>query len=185
MDHAYWGREFDQVAIRQAIDEVGIKAELVEDQDKLIEMTVSRLTRGKVIGWFQGRSEYGPRALGNRSILADPRDAGMKDLVNEKIKFREPFRPFAPSVLREDVGDGFDLDSDSPYMLMVAKVIPERQKPMSSAEEAGRRWAAIIGSMARRDRAFPTPIGERNNFDYSHRFPVTLTESTYWLGVEP
>ena len=142
MDHAYWGRDFDQVAIREAIDAVGIKYELVENQDKLIEMTVSRLTSGKVIGWFQGRSEYGPRALGNRSILADPRDAGMKDRVNEKIKFREPFRPFAPSVPVEHSTEYFDLmeperQMTARFMLLVVPVNEDKQSVIPAVSHLG------------------------------------------------
>jgi len=108
----------------------------------LIEMTVSRLTRGKVIGWFQGRSEYGPRALGNRSILADPRDAAMKDLVNEKIKFREPFRPFAPSVLVESCSDYFDLaeperQMTARFMLLVVPVKENQRSVIPAVSHMG------------------------------------------------
>ena len=88
------------------------------------------------MGWFQGRMEFGPRALGNRSILGDPRAPSMQKTLNLKVKYRESFRPFAPSVLREDVADWFDIDSDSPYMLMVADVASDRQRTMTVEEEA-------------------------------------------------
>ena len=85
-------------------------------------MTAKELTKEKTVGWFQGRMEFGPRALGGRSILADPRSEKMQKELNLKIKFRESFRPFAPSVLREDVYEWFELDNDSPYMLLVSEV---------------------------------------------------------------
>ena len=92
---------------------------------KLTGETASALADGKAIGWMQGRMEFGPRALGNRSILGDPRSPKMQSLLNLKVKYRESFRPFAPSVLREDVADWFELDCDSPYMLLVADVAQE------------------------------------------------------------
>ncbi|MGE5302693.1 MAG: carbamoyltransferase [Alphaproteobacteria bacterium] len=109
MEHAYWGEEHGPDEIETFLKQNGIRYERLENEDKLIERVVDRLQEGKVIGWSQGRFEWGPRALGHRSILADPRRAEMKDLVNVKIKFREPFRPFAPSVLAERVEDYFAL----------------------------------------------------------------------------
>ena len=88
----------------------------------MLDATAKALADGKAVGWFQGRMEFGPRALGNRSILGDPRSPTMQKNLNLKVKYRESFRPFAPSVLREDVADWFDLDVDSPYMLLVAPV---------------------------------------------------------------
>ena len=93
---------------------------------RLIAATADALAREEVVGWFQGRMEFGPRALGARSILGDPRSPSTQKVLNLKVKFRESFRPFAPSVLREDVADWFDLDVDSPYMLLVADVRPDR-----------------------------------------------------------
>ena len=87
----------------------------------MIRKTSESLLKGDAIGWFQGRMEFGPRALGGRSILADPRSSEMQKNLNLKVKFRESFRPFAPSILRDEVGNWFDINSDSPYMLMVAK----------------------------------------------------------------
>ena len=109
MEHAYWGEEHSASDTEGFLKENNIPYERLEDDEKLIGRVVDNLTRGKVIGWHQGRFEWGPRALGNRSILADPRRADMKDIVNVKIKFREPFRPFAPSVLEERAGDYFAL----------------------------------------------------------------------------
>ena len=105
------------------------------DEEKLLELTAEELSKGKAVGWFQGRMEFGPRALGGRSILADPRSEKMQKELNLKIKFRESFRPFAPSVLREDVSEWFDLDYDSPYMLLVSEVKKEKQIRISAKDE--------------------------------------------------
>jgi carbamoyltransferase len=102
MDHAYWGKEYGDGDVREALERRGIRWSFFDDEAKLLDATVEDLAAGKVIGWSQGRFEWGPRALGNRSILADPRRAEMKDIVNTKIKFREPYRPFAPSVLASE-----------------------------------------------------------------------------------
>jgi carbamoyltransferase len=109
MEHAYWGEEHSPGDIETFLKENGIRYERLDSEEKVIERVVDGLQAGKVIGWFQGRFEWGPRALGHRSILADPRRADMKDIVNVKIKFREPFRPFAPSVLAERTEDYFVL----------------------------------------------------------------------------
>jgi carbamoyltransferase len=109
MEHAYWGKAYSSEAIRKFLIEGGIAHEMIEDEDKLLNRAAQMLLAGKVIGWFQGAFEWGPRALGDRSILADPRRADMKDIVNLKIKFREPYRPFAPSVLAERAEEYFDL----------------------------------------------------------------------------
>ena len=93
------------------------------------------LADGKALGWFQGRMEFGPRALGGRSIIGDPRSPTMQKLLNLKVKYRESFRPFAPSVLREDVADWFEINNDSPYMLLVADVVEHRRRNMSEAEQ--------------------------------------------------
>ena len=136
MQGAYLGPEFDQDAIRHALDAAGARYETLRD-DALINATVSALTAGKAVGWFQGRMEFGPRALGNRSILADARSPTMQKTLNRWVKQRESFRPFAPSVLRSDVSDWFELDCDSPYMLLVAGVKPERRR--YEAETQGAR----------------------------------------------
>jgi carbamoyltransferase len=127
MEHAYWGRAYSDGEIASFLDESGIPFRRFDNDAKLLEQVVDRLTNGKVVGWYQGRFEWGPRALGNRSILADPRRAEMKDIVNAKIKFREPYRPFAPSVLASSAECFFDLQNASShhparYMLYVVPV---------------------------------------------------------------
>jgi carbamoyltransferase len=109
MDHAYWGRQYGASEISSFLNENKIPYRLVENEDQMLDQVVERLMGGKVIGWYQGRFEWGPRALGNRSIIADPRNPEMKDIVNAKIKFREPYRPFAPSVLAEKAENYFEL----------------------------------------------------------------------------
>ena len=103
-------------------------------QDQIIELTAKDLADGKAVGWFSGRMEFGPRALGNRSILADPRSESMQKLLNLKVKYRESFRPFAPSILREDLSDWFEMDTDSPYMLLVANVVKSQRKAITKEE---------------------------------------------------
>ena len=124
MSHAYWGPEYSAVEIKQAVESASLVFEELPD-NLLFERIVGLLREGKVIGWYQGRSEWGPRALGNRSILADPTNPNMKDIINAKIKRRESFRPFAPSVLAEKVKDYFEQDVKSPFMMHVVKFKPE------------------------------------------------------------
>jgi carbamoyltransferase len=119
--HAYLGPGFPDDEIKSYLDGRGARYEALP-REELLRRTAERLAAGRVVGWFQGRMEFGPRALGGRSILADPRDPKMRDTLNMKIKFREGFRPFAPSVLADKCGEWFDLDCDSPYMLLVAPV---------------------------------------------------------------
>ena len=96
-------------------------------EDDLIDRTVDQIADGKIVGWFQGRMEFGPRALGNRSILADPRRKDMKDILNSRIKYREPFRPFCPSILAEKIGEYFETDYPSPFMVTAYKIKPEQR----------------------------------------------------------
>jgi carbamoyltransferase len=119
--HAYLGPSFSDAEIARYLDEAGAKYETLPERE-LLQRTARLLADQNVVGWFQGRMEFGPRALGGRSILADARDAGMRDTLNMKIKFREGFRPFAPSVLADRAAEWFDIDCDSPYMLLVAQV---------------------------------------------------------------
>ena len=109
MEHAYWGAEYSPGEIEKFLKENNIHYQRLDDDEELMDRVVDRLQAGKVIGWFEGRFEWGPRALGHRSILADPRRADIKDILNVKIKFREPFRPFAPSVLAEKAEEYFVL----------------------------------------------------------------------------
>jgi carbamoyltransferase len=127
LDHAYWGQEYSRDVIEAFLRRNNIAYQRFDDEEKLIHQVVESLETGHVVGWFQGRFEWGPRALGNRSILADPRRGDMKDIVNTKIKFREPFRPFAPSVLVEKAAEYFDLPEPARhyparYMLYVMDV---------------------------------------------------------------
>jgi len=123
MDHAFLGPEFDAAACRTALASANLEFEELTD-DAVMTRTVKALSDGKIVGWFQGRLEFGPRALGNRSILADPRRAEMKDVLNARIKHREPFRPFAPSILEEATGDYFEDSYPSPFMLLAYDVKP-------------------------------------------------------------
>ena len=134
MRGALLGPAFDEAAIRAELESAGANFETLTDAE-LIATTAAALDAGETVGWFQGRMEFGPRALGNRSILADPRCAEMQRTLNLKVKFRESFRPFAPSVLRDEVAAWFELDRDSPYMLLVADVRPERRRRLSAAQE--------------------------------------------------
>lgn len=135
MTHAYWGPSFADAEIATLLDErrAAIAAEhctmrRVDDETDLIDTTARAIADGSVVGWFQGRMEWGPRALGNRSILGDPRRADMKDILNLKIKRRESFRPFAPSILRDKVVDWFERDDDVPFMLQVFPIRAERRQ---------------------------------------------------------
>lgn len=125
MQGAYLGPSYGQADIERRLDMVGARYEVLADGE-LLKACVGTLIEGKALGWFQGRMEFGPRALGARSILGDARSPQMQSLLNQKIKYRESFRPFAPSVLREDVSDWFELECDSPYMLFVADVAKGR-----------------------------------------------------------
>ncbi len=135
MAGSYLGPDFSQDEIEERLGALGAKFETL-DEAAFISRTAEALDAGKAVGWFSGRMEFGPRALGARSILGDPRNPQMQKTLNLRIKYRESFRPFAPSVLREDVGDYFELDSDSPYMLLVADVQEKRRKKMTEAEQA-------------------------------------------------
>lgn len=139
MEHCYWGPEFDEQAVRSAIGERltpsngddgrrdGFEIRTAASEAELVEETAAAIDAGEVVGWFQGRSEWAPRALGNRSILADPRRDDMRDLLNLKIKRRESFRPFAPSILEERVGAWFTLEHPDPFMIKVYPIRPEQR----------------------------------------------------------
>jgi carbamoyltransferase len=135
MKGSYLGPTYEQADIEKRLASVGARFTVVDDAG-VIEETAQALVAGQAVGWHQGRMEFGPRALGGRSILGDPRSPTMQKALNLKVKFRESFRPFAPSVLRERVSDWFEIDCDSPYMLLVANVKPEHCRPMSAEEQA-------------------------------------------------
>jgi carbamoyltransferase len=123
-DHAYWGCESSDAECLAAIEKVALPAAHLEG-NALLDATVDRMLDGMVVGWFQGRMEFGARALGSRSLIADPRRTDMRDIINLRIKFREKFRPFAPSILEEEVGEWFEIDEPAPYM---EKVFPIRKE---------------------------------------------------------
>lgn len=134
MEHAYWGPSFTEADItavlraREAdLKRAGAHSAVINDDSLLCERAAAAVAAGRVVGWFQGRMEWGPRALGNRSIIGDPRRADMKDILNKKIKRRESFRPFAPSVLREKTGEWFETDADVPFMMQVFQIRPEKR----------------------------------------------------------
>jgi len=142
MEHAYWGKEYSENEIKVFLESNDISYEYISDDDRLFDRLVDDLVGGKVVGWFQGRFEWGPRALGNRSILADPRSEEMKDLVNVKIKFREPFRPFAPVILEENTQDFFygnNIAEQFParYMLFVLPLKESKAETINAVNHMG------------------------------------------------
>ena len=135
MAGSYLGPEFSQADIERRLEDAGATFKTLEPAE-MIKSTAQALADGKAVGWFQGRMEFGPRALGGRSFLGDARSPEMQKLLNLKVKYRESFRPFAPAVLRDDVADWFELDTESPYMLMVADVVEKRRRTMTDEEHA-------------------------------------------------
>ena len=134
MNGSYLGTEFNQEEIEKELKSIGANFETLEYND-LVNRTSDVLSYEKAVGWFQGRMEFGPRALGGRSILGDPRSDKMQKNLNLKVKYRESFRPFAPSVLSEDVSEWFDINVDSPYMLLVANINPKKKIEMTSEQK--------------------------------------------------
>jgi carbamoyltransferase len=143
--HAFWGPSFPTDEIRSYLEKHGAPYREYA-REELLSRTAGLIADQNVVGWFQGRMEFGPRALGNRSILADARNPENKDVVNLKIKFRESFRPFAPSILAERCSEYFELDCDSPYMLLVAQVRPDKREIPSVTHVDG---SARIQSVSR------------------------------------
>ena len=142
LEHAYWGKCYSEEDIRTFLEDNGISYTYFKDDGQLLTRVVDDIVSGKVVGWYQGRFEWGPRALGNRSILADPRSEEMKDLVNTKIKFREPFRPFAPVILEESVEDFFSVDNvvlqyPARYMLLVLPLNAKKANKIQAVNHMG------------------------------------------------
>ena len=135
MRGAYLGPAFSETEIENELKAIGAHYEKYLEND-LVVNCAKELAQGKILGWHQGRVEFGPRALGARSILGDPRNPKMQSVLNLKIKYRESFRPFAPAILREDLAQWFELDVDSPYMLLVAEVVPGKRIPMTASQES-------------------------------------------------
>ena len=138
IENVYVGPSYSDNQIKNFLDQNNIKYEIFDDNE-LVKKCAKLIAEGNVVGWYQGKMEWGPRALGNRSILADPRRKEMKDILNEKIKHRESFRPFAPSILEEHVSEYFDMNIPSPYMLMVAPVKkPDKIPAVTHVDGTGR-----------------------------------------------
>jgi carbamoyltransferase len=168
MHGAYLGPSFSPEEIERYLDSIGAVYRRL-DRAELLGTAAGLLAQEKIVGWFDGRMEFGPRALGNRSILGDPRSPRMQAQMNIKIKFREGFRPFAPSVLEDRVGEYFDLHAESPYMLLVAPVCPERQIPMSDQQK--NLWGIEQLNVVRSDIPAVTHI------DYSARVQTVSRET--------
>ncbi len=168
MQGAYLGPSFSQAEIERRLTACGARFTIRPDT-ALFDETAEALARGEAVGWFQGRMEFGPRALGARSILADPRNPQMQKTLNLKIKYRESFRPFAPSVLAEDVADYFDHDTASPYMLMVAELKRQRRREMTEADQ--RRFGIDKLNVIRSDLPAITHV------DYSARIQTVHEET--------
>ena len=184
MRHAYWGQDYDDGQIEAFLKEENVPYRVEIQEGKLLEYVATALQQGKVIGWFQGRFEWGPRALGNRSILADPRRSEMKDIVNLKVKFREPFRPFAPAVLAEKATEYFDLPKAAEelarFMLVIANVRPEKRKLIPAVTHVD---GTARPQMVHEDS---NPLFYRliRNFGVATSIPVLLNTS-YNLRGEP
>ena len=168
MKGSYLGPRFEQVDIEQRLTAAGAKFTTLA-ADETIRRTAEELAGGKAVGWFQDRMEFGPRSLGGRSILGDPRSPSMQKTLNLRVKYRESFRPFAPSVLREDVADWFELDGDSPYMLLVADVAADRRREMTAEESA--LWGIDKLNVPRSDIPAVTHV------DYSARIQTVHRET--------
>jgi carbamoyltransferase len=182
MEHAYWGPEFSEAECSAALAAAGLDAQLLDDDD-LFRQVAERIAAGDVVGWFQGRMEYGPRALGHRSIVADPRRADMKDILNARIKHREPFRPFAPSILAEATGEWFEQDYPSPYMVLVYRTRAEKRESIPAVnhvddtgrlqtvtEEASPRYHRLIREFARL-----TGVPILLNTSFNENEPIVMT----------
>jgi carbamoyltransferase len=169
MSGSYLGPSYSEQEIRARLTAEGARFEVVDDETTLLERTARALADVRAVGWFQGRMEFGPRALGNRSILADPRNPEMQKTLNLKVKYRESFRPFAPSVLAEDVQDWFELDQPSPYMLLVADVAKRHRIETNGAD----------GTLAGIDKlkALRSAVPAVTHVDYSARVQTVHRET--------
>jgi carbamoyltransferase len=168
MKGAYLGPSFSNEEIEMFLKSKSAPYVRLADT-ALFEQVAKDLAEEKVVGWLQGRMEFGPRSLGGRSILGDARSTKMQSIMNLKIKYRESFRPFAPSVLRERVSDYFDLNSDSPYMLIVAPVLAKRRRPMTAAQKG--LWGIDLLNVQRSD------IPSVTHLDYSARVQTVHEET--------
>ena len=182
MKHAYWGPEYSEDECSAALAAAGLDARPLDD-DALFALVAERIAAGDVVGWFQGRMEYGPRALGHRSIVADPRRPDMKDVLNARIKHREPFRPFAPSILAEAVGEWFEQDYPSPYMVLVYRTRIEKRElipAVNHVDDTGRVQAVTEEASPRFHRlirAFEqlTGVPILLNTSFNENEPIVMT----------
>jgi carbamoyltransferase len=168
MQGSYLGPGFTEIDIERRLAACGAVFDVMDEED-LVDATVDALIEEKAVGWHQGRMEFGPRALGNRSILGDPRSRTMQKTLNLRVKYRESFRPFAPSVLREDVADWFEHDGDCPYMLVVADIANKRRTPLSEED------AARVGTD--KVNAVRSQIPAVTHVDYSARLQTVHRET--------
>jgi len=182
MEHAYTGPEYSDEECERALRDVGLEPERLDD-DTLFRTVAERIAAGDVVGWFQGRMEFGPRALGNRSIVTDPRRPDMKDVLNARIKHREPFRPFAPSILAEKAGEWYEQDYSSPFMILVYKTRAEKRgeiPAVNHVDDTGRlqtveervapRYHRLISEF---DRLTGVPIVLNTSFNENE--PIVMT----------
>jgi carbamoyltransferase len=186
MEHAYTGPEYSDHEIAAAIDGAGLAGSRLEDEE-LFAAVAERIAAGDVVGWFQGRMEFGPRALGHRSIIADPRRADMKDVLNARVKHREPFRPFAPSILAEAAGDWFEQDYNSPFMVLVYKTREDKREQIPAVnhvDDTGRlqtveqaiepRYYRLIREF---DRLTGVPLVVNTSFNENEPIVMTPAEA--------
>jgi carbamoyltransferase len=182
MAHAYTGPEYDEASIEAAVAAAGVTAERLDD-DRLFPHVAERIAEGDVVGWFQEGMEFGPRALGHRSIVADPRRADMKDVLNARIKHREPFRPFAPSILAEKVGEWFDQDYPSPFMVLVYGTKPDKRDlipAVNHVDDTGRVQTVEAGIAPRYHRLIEefgrqTGVPVLLNTSFNENEPIVMT----------
>lgn len=186
MKHAFTGPEYSDAEVEEAVSQAGLQATRLDD-DALFPAVAERIAAGDVVGWFQGRMEFGPRALGHRSIVADPRAENMKDVLNARIKQREPFRPFAPSILAEAVGEWFEQDYTSPFMVLVYKTRTEKRRlipAVNHVDDTGRvqsverdvdpRYYRLIEEF---DRQTGVPILLNTSFNENEPIVMTPAEA--------
>lgn len=192
MPHAYWGESYSEADYATFLHDIPHES-FVDHDERLLDLVADELTRGKVVGFFQGRFEWGPRALGNRSILADPRHEAMKEIVNTKIKFREPFRPFAPAILRERAAEYFDYPDveqhEAPrYMLMVSPIKPDKQAEIAAVNHLGTGRLQTIerdtnpryyGIIERFGQATGTPVVLNTSFNLRGE-PIVASPADAW-----
>ena len=182
MEHAYTGPGYSDTECRAAIESAGFDAERLDD-DSLFPHVARAIADGDVVGWFQGRMEFGPRALGNRSIVVDPRRSDMKDVLNARIKHREPFRPFAPSILAETTGEWYEQDYASPFMVLVYKTRPDKRHKIPAVnhvDDTGRlqtveervapRYYRLISEFEKR-----TGVPVLLNTSFNENEPIVMT----------